>query len=178
MGSNTLRRTRSLKDGKTFTVFAELTKPSQSVVTIIGSVGADPVDFALVIDLSQETIAGDAVSRSFRPDLPGNEYPTPNTKPPASGQDFEEYGDPTDQGGSQIIFNPGDIYRTRFSSSSPTPNKGQGKKPLARSGRSSPREIKVGTSYGEWKPEKLSNGYYRRAYSLISGSGPLRVTVF
>lgn len=161
LGSNTLCRTRSLKDGKTFTVFTELTKPSQSVVTMIGSVGAYPVDFALVINLLQETIAGDAVSRSFRPDLPGNEYPTPNTRPPASGQDSEEYREPTDRGGSQILFNPDDVYGIRFSSSSPTPNKRQGKKPLAHSGRSDPREIKVGTSYGEWRPEQLFNGNYR-----------------
>jgi len=49
--SDTLRRTRSLKDVKTFTVFAELTKPSQSVVTIISSVRGDLTSFELVIDL-------------------------------------------------------------------------------------------------------------------------------
>lgn len=173
LGSNTLCRTRSLKDGKTFTVFTELTKPSQSVVTMIGSVGAYPVDFALVIDLLQETIAGDAVSRTFRPDLPGNEYPTPNTKPPASSQDFEGYGEPMDRGGSQIVLNRDETYETRFSSSSPLQNKCQGKEPLAHLGRSNPREIKLGPSYGEWKPEQLSNGNYRRAYSLILGDRPL-----
>lgn len=154
-------------------MFVELTKPSQSVITIIGSVGSDSVDFALVVDLLQETIAGDAVSRSFRPDLPGNEYPTPNTKPPASSQDFEGYGEPTDRGGSQIVLDRDDIYGTRFSGSSPIPNKPQGKEALAYSGRSNPKEINVGTSYGEWKPERLSNGNYRRAYSPILGSGPL-----
>ena len=154
-------------------MFAELTKPSQSVVTIIGSVGAGPVYSPLVIDLLQETIAGDAVSRSFRPNIPGNEYPTPNTKPPASGQEIEEHGELTDRGDSEIIFDPDDIHGTRFSSSSPALNKGQGKKPLAHSGRSNPKEIKAGTPYGEWKPEQLFNGNYRRAHSLMSGFGPL-----
>lgn len=50
-GSDALRRTRSLKDVKTFTVSAELTKPSQSVVTIISSVKGNLTSFELVIDL-------------------------------------------------------------------------------------------------------------------------------
>lgn len=48
--SNAPCRTRSLKDAKTFTVFAELTKPSQSLVTIIGSVRA-----GLIVSVSSLT---------------------------------------------------------------------------------------------------------------------------
>lgn len=156
-------------------MFAELTKPSQSVITIISSVGTDPFSFALVIELLQETIAGDGVSRSFRPDIPGNEYPTPNTKPPTPSQDFEEYGEPTDRGVSQISFNPDDLYDPHFSSRSPTPNKSQGRKPLADPGRSNQKEARVVTSYGEWKPEQLSNGNYRRVCSLSLGPDPYLV---
>ncbi|KAF9652905.1 P-loop containing nucleoside triphosphate hydrolase protein, partial [Thelephora ganbajun] len=147
--------TRSLKEVKIFTVFVELTKPSQSVVTIISS----------------ETIAGDAVSRSFRPDLPGNEYPTPNTKPPAPSQDSEEYDASTDRGDSRIILGPDDLCGPCFDGSSPIPSKPQGKKPLVDSGRSNSREIKARTSYGEWKPEQLSNGNYRQVSSLSLDSG-------
>lgn len=164
LGSDTLCRTRSLKDVKTFKVFAELTKPSQSIVTIIGSVRTDLDDFYLVIDLLQETIAGDAVSRSFRPDLPGNEYPTLNTKPLAPSQDPEEYdGVVWERGDSQTILNPYDLHGPRFFSSSPIPNKPQTqvKKPLAGSGRSNSREAMVGMPSGEWKPEQLSNGNYK-----------------
>lgn len=49
--SDTLNRTRSLMDTKTFTVFAELTKPSQSVVTIISSVRTDLTGSRFVIYL-------------------------------------------------------------------------------------------------------------------------------
>ena len=170
--SDAPHRTRSLEDGKTFTVFAELTKPSQSVVTVISSVRADLVGFDLVIDLLQETIAGDAVSHSFRPDLPGSEYPTPNTKPPAPGQDSEEYREPVNRGASPTILDCDD-HEPRFSSPSPAPIKIQGKKPLVGSERSNSRERKVGTSYEEWRPERLSNGNYRRVSSLDLGSGPL-----
>jgi ATP-dependent DNA helicase HFM1/MER3 len=48
---HSLRRTHSLKDAKVFTVFAELTKPSQSVVTVISSVRLDFAYFCLVVDL-------------------------------------------------------------------------------------------------------------------------------
>ena len=155
-------RTRSLGDVKTFVVFAELTKPSQSVVAIIGSVRTDLVGFNLVIDSLQETIAGDTVSRSFKPDLPGNEYPTLNTKPLAPSQDSEEYGGPVDQGDSRIRFNSDNLNGTRFSSPSPAPNKPKrSKEPLAGSGKTNLRETNVGTPHGERKPEQLSNGNYR-----------------
>ena len=142
-------------------MFAELTKPSQSVVTIISSVGTDRVYFDPTIDLLQETIAGDAVSQSFRPDLPGSEYPTPNTKPPAPGQDSEEYGGSMDRGGPPIVLDHDYHHEPPFFSSSPIPNKPQGKKPFASLGGSNSRETKVGTLYEEWKPERLFNGNYK-----------------
>jgi len=178
LGSDALCRTRSLKDVKTFKVFAELTKPSQTIVTIIGSVRTDLDDLHLAIDLLQETIAGDAVSRSFRPDLPGNEYPTLNTKPPVPSQDHEEHnGVVWERGGSQIIPNPHDLHGPRFSSPSPVPSKPQARaKPLAGSGRSNSREAKVGIPYGEWKPKQLSNGNYKQVSSLSFGFGPYLVS--
>jgi len=157
---------------KTFTVFTELTKPSQSVVTIIGSVSADLVGFDLVIYLLQETTAGDAVSRSFRPNLPGNEYPTVNTKPPAPGQNSQEYGGLAGRGDSPIAV---ELHEPRFSSPNHTLTELQGKKPLVGSGRSNSRETKAGTSYGDWKPEQLSNGNYRQVSCLSFGSGPLPI---
>ena len=168
LSSDTLCRTRSLVDLKTFTVFAELTKPSQSVVTIISSVRTDLLGFEPVADLSQETVAGDAVSRSFRPGLPGNEYPTLHTKPPAPSQDSEEY-DPTERGDSQIVPNHEGLYGPRFSNSSPIPNEPRGRIPLGGSRRSNSRERGVGTSHSEWKPEQLSNGNYRQAPSFSLG---------
>ena len=142
------------------------------MVTIISSVRTDLVDFSLVIDFLQETIAGDAVSKNFRPDLPGNEYPTLNTKPPAPGQDSEEYGGLKDWGDSRITLGNDDLYGPRFSGSSPIPEKPLGKKPPTSSGRSNSRETKART-YEEWKPERLPNGNYKRVSSLSLGSGSL-----
>lgn len=175
LGSDVSHRTRSLKDAKTFTVFAELSKPSQSVMTVISSVRTDHVCFEFVVNLLQETIAGDVVSRSFRPGLPGNEYPTPNTKPSAPSQESDEYGRLTDRGDSQVMSNPDDIHGPRFSS--PIPNEPQMKKHLAGSGRSNSRGMKIGTSFEEWKPERLSNGNYRYASSLSLCLDPYPVQV-
>ena len=160
-GSDPLRRTRSLADIKTFTVSAELTKPSQSVVAIISSVRTGLTTLDPTIDPSQETVAGDAVLRSFRPDLPGYEYPTPNTKPPAPSQDSEEYSELMDREDSRITLNPDSLCRSRFTSSSPILNKFQVKKPSAGSWRSNSKEVNVGTLNEEWKPKQLSNGNYR-----------------
>ena len=68
--SDTVCRTRSLKDGKTFTVFTELTKPSQSVVTIISSVRTDLVGLDLLLTLRRkqllETPFRDLSGQTFR----------------------------------------------------------------------------------------------------------------
>ncbi|CAL1705677.1 unnamed protein product [Somion occarium] len=57
--------TRVLKGSKTFSIVAELTKPSQSLTVMISS----------------ETIAGIAVSKTYKPNVPHNLYPTMNTRP-------------------------------------------------------------------------------------------------
>ncbi|KAK7467467.1 ATP-dependent DNA helicase MER3 [Stygiomarasmius scandens] len=57
--------TKVLKEAKTFEITATLEKPSQSVMVIITS----------------ESFAGVAVSKTFRPSVPPEEYPTMKTKP-------------------------------------------------------------------------------------------------
>lgn len=184
--SDTLSRTRSLADTKTFTVFAELTKPSQSVVTIISSVRTDLTGCWFFTYLSQETIAGDAVWRSFRPEIPGIEYPTLNTKPQATSQDSEEYGETVDLGNSQVTFNPENLHGSRFSSPSPTPSKLRVTKSPVDPGRSNLRETKAGISYEGWKPEQLSNGNYRWVsclnlrpdpYLVLGATTPARIEI-
>ena len=143
---------------KTFTVSTELTKPSQSVVTIIGSVRATIVGFSPDTNLLQETVAGDTLSQSFRPELPGDEYPTLNTKPASSSQDSEAYGGLKGKHGPPQIAPGLDEHhgRPRFSGQIPIPNK-----PLANLGGSDSRLSKIETSYMDWKPEQLANGNYR-----------------
>ncbi|KAF8077800.1 Sec63 Brl domain-containing protein [Lyophyllum atratum] len=60
--------TKSLKEKKSFTVTAELTRPSQSILVLITS----------------ETTAGLVVTEVYKPALSPKEFPTPNTRPPTS----------------------------------------------------------------------------------------------
>ncbi|KDQ61091.1 hypothetical protein JAAARDRAFT_173613 [Jaapia argillacea MUCL 33604] len=57
--------TRSLKDTKTFSIIATLTKPSQSVIVLITS----------------ENIAGTTVTQTYRPNIDARKYPTLDTRP-------------------------------------------------------------------------------------------------
>ncbi|KAH8099579.1 DEAD-domain-containing protein [Cristinia sonorae] len=60
--------TKSLKNAKTFTVVAELTKPSQSIN----------------VQIASEQIAGVSVTHTYRPKVAHNKYPTMDTRPKSS----------------------------------------------------------------------------------------------
>ncbi|TCD63539.1 Sec63 [Steccherinum ochraceum] len=64
--------TKALKseDGKTFSIVAELTKPSQSIT----------------VQISSEQIAGVAVSKTYKPKIPHSQFPTLDTRPKTSLQ--------------------------------------------------------------------------------------------
>ncbi|KAF8637338.1 hypothetical protein AX17_002839 [Amanita inopinata Kibby_2008] len=57
--------TKALRDAKTFSISAKLTKPSQNVVVTICS----------------ETVAGVALHKTFRPDIAPDEFPVLDTRP-------------------------------------------------------------------------------------------------
>ncbi|KAI3619228.1 dead deah box dna helicase [Moniliophthora roreri] len=77
--------TKALKEEKTFEIEVALEKPSQSIIVYITSVKHDCPAFQL------EAYAGVTVSRSYRPNVASNEYPTRVTKPP-SPMDIELEG--------------------------------------------------------------------------------------
>ncbi|KAG2146850.1 Sec63 Brl domain-containing protein [Suillus bovinus] len=60
--------TRVLREGKSFIINAQLTRPSQTIN----------------VSISSEKIAGVTVTESFKPSLPTNKYPTLNTRPMTS----------------------------------------------------------------------------------------------
>ncbi|PFH54231.1 hypothetical protein AMATHDRAFT_135953, partial [Amanita thiersii Skay4041] len=58
--------TKALKDLRSFTIVAQLTKPSQYIL----------------ITMSAETIAGIVVSKTYKPEIAPEEFPVPDTRPP------------------------------------------------------------------------------------------------
>ncbi|TFK76347.1 P-loop containing nucleoside triphosphate hydrolase protein [Pluteus cervinus] len=60
--------TKALRDAKTFELFAQLSKPSQSII----------------VHISSETIAGNSVTQIYRPVHPASIFPVPDTRPPDS----------------------------------------------------------------------------------------------
>lgn len=102
-------------------------------------------------------IAGDALSQSFRPELPGSEYPTLNTKLAASSQESESHGGlERERGAPQIAPGPVNLRgQPRFSGPTAVPNE------HLDLGGSNLRFSKVKASYMEWEPEQLDNGNYR-----------------
>ncbi|KAG1789378.1 uncharacterized protein HD556DRAFT_1446994 [Suillus plorans] len=60
--------TKVLREGKSFVINAQLTRPSQTIN----------------VSISSEKIAGVTVTESFKPSLPTNRYPTLNTRPMTS----------------------------------------------------------------------------------------------
>ncbi|EJD02191.1 P-loop containing nucleoside triphosphate hydrolase protein [Fomitiporia mediterranea MF3/22] len=66
--------TKALKDSRSFTVTAQLTKPSQSVCVLVSS----------------ESFAGLSVSQTYKPSVPVKEYPILDTHPKTSTEMFLE----------------------------------------------------------------------------------------
>ncbi|EEB88607.1 hypothetical protein MPER_13478 [Moniliophthora perniciosa FA553] len=70
--------TKALKDEKTFELEVALEKPSQSIIVYITSVKYSCLhyNFYLPYPTWQEAYAGVTVSRTYRPNIASNEYPT------------------------------------------------------------------------------------------------------
>ncbi len=79
-----LRRTKSLKESKTFEVTAELERPSQSINVYISSVGISTGRQLLMLTFEQECVAGVTVTKFYKPDISASQYPTRNTRPQTS----------------------------------------------------------------------------------------------
>jgi ATP-dependent DNA helicase HFM1/MER3 len=79
------RRTKVFKNGsKEFTVFAQLTKPSQTVLVIVSSVRPCLLYFSscnLIIGPYQDTHAGCTIQAEYKPKVPPSQFPVPDTRP-------------------------------------------------------------------------------------------------
>lgn len=78
-------RTKALKDKKTFTVTAQLTKPSQTVQVCIASVRPRFVScvscILFIVFCVQENIAGVSVTKLYRPKIASRQFPVMDTRP-------------------------------------------------------------------------------------------------
>ena len=76
-----LSSTKSLQEAKSFSVTAQLTKPSQSIFVYMSSVRWNRFGAHYLSQQIQDAIAGITVSSQYKPQIEANEFPVVNTRP-------------------------------------------------------------------------------------------------
>lgn len=73
--------TKSLQEAKSFSVTAQLTKPSQSICVYMSSVSWNHARTRYSSQQMQDAIAGVTISSQYKPQIDMNEFPVVDTRP-------------------------------------------------------------------------------------------------